>query len=122
VKVTIRALADLGLLVTGEGWLPIALCPTDGKWRLIRLPDGKEVIASFDGDSPGSFAKHWRVKSFGYHNPSRKIGVVGGVGQMSEPYDTVIISTLKEGVHPTHFRPNDTVFGAPLPSAPGGER
>lgn len=99
------------------GWLPIALCPTDGVWRLVRLPDGSEVVAAFDG--VGLLAKkRWQTKTFLVHNPARPSPVDSRV--MMQPYDTFIISNLKEGLYPTHFRPNDTIFGEPTsPTTPG---
>lgn len=99
--------------MTDDAWLPIALCPTDGVWRLVRLPDGSEVVAAFDANAIVP-VRGWRTKAFGYHNPSRPSGTVyGGVEQMTQPYDTFVISSLPEGIYPTHFRPNDTVHGAP---------
>lgn len=95
-------------------WLPIGLCPTDGAWRLVKLPDGSEVVASFDGRGLGPMSRQWRTKTFGYHNPSRLSGeVYGGVEQMVAAYDTFVIGMLPEGNYPTHFRPNDTVHGSP---------
>ncbi len=95
-----------------SAWLPIVLCPTDGVWRLVKLPDGSEVVAAFTGDYPGPTTRRWRKKSFGYRNPSRPTGETrGGVEQYSAPFDTFIIEMLPEGVYPTHFRPNDTVHG-----------
>lgn len=97
-------------------WLPLVLCPTDGVWRLHRLPDGREVVASFQGADLGPMVRRWRVKTFGYHNPARLTGEsIGGVEQHTAPYDTFVIQDLPEGVYPTHFRPNDTVFGDPAP-------
>jgi hypothetical protein len=97
-----------------QGWLPIVLCPTDGVWRLVKLPDGSEIVASFDGRGLGPTSRQWRTKTFGYHNPSRPSGqVYGGVVQMTAPFDTFVIQSLPENVYPTHFRPNDTVHGSP---------
>ena len=102
-------------------WLPIVLCPTDGVWRLVKLPDDSEVVASFDGRGLGPTSRQWRTKTFGYHNPSRPSGeVYGGVEQMVAAYDTFVIGMLPEGVYPTHFRPNDTVHGAPSTGGPDG--
>jgi hypothetical protein len=95
-----------------EGWLPIVLAPTDGQWRYVRLPDGSETVASFDGDALGPRARRWRTRAFAYHNPSRPSGEKrGGVEQFTQPYDTFVIGDLPDGVYPTHFRPNDTVYG-----------
>lgn len=103
-------------------WLPIVLCPTDGVWRLVRLPDGAEVVASFEGEGLGPMARQWRTKTLAYHTPSRPSGTVyGGVEQMTEPYDTFVIRPMPEGVYPTHFRPNDTVFRAARASRGEGE-
>lgn len=97
-----------------DGWLPNVLCPTDGEWRLHKLPDGAEVVAAFDGHAIGD--RRWLIKSFGYHNPSRPNGqVVGGVERMTTAYDTFVVTSMPEGVFPTQFRPNDTVFGKPTP-------
>lgn len=94
-------------------WLPAILCPTDGVWRRVKLPDGSEVTASFEGEGLGPMARRWRTKSFGYHTPSRPTGeVFGGVEQHSAPFNTFVISGMPEGVYPVYFRPNDTVFGA----------
>ena len=96
------------------GWLPNVLCPTDGVWRTHLMPDGSEVIACHDGFSIGPYAHRWRIKEFAYHTPARPTGeVYGGVEQMRAPYDTFVIKDMPEGVYPTHFRPNDTVRGAP---------
>lgn len=97
------------------GWLPNVLCPTDGVWRVHKLPDESVVVASFDGYSIGEHASRWRVKALAYHNPARPTGEVrGGIERMSAPYNTFVISDLPEGVTPTHFRPNDTVHGRPV--------
>ena len=99
-----------------DGWLPIVLCPTDGVWRLCRLPDGAEVQASFDGI--GLLAKNrWQTKTFLVHNPARPSPVDDRV--MMQPYDTFVVADLEEGTYPTHFRPNDTVFGPPRDSGHG---
>jgi hypothetical protein len=96
------------------GWLPIVLCPTDGVWRLVKLPDGLEIMAAFEGADLGPVARRWRTKTFGYHTPARPTREkFGGIERMTAPYDTAIISDLPEGVYPTHFRPNDTVYGQP---------
>ncbi len=98
--------------LASAGWLPIALCPTDGVWRLCKLPDGKEVVAAFDG--VGLLAKkRWQTKTLFMHNPARPSPNDSSV--MMTPYDTFMIADLKEGTYPTYFRPNDTVFGGPSP-------
>ena len=111
---------DLALLAPkgkgGDGWLPIVLCPTDGVDRLLRLPDGREVVGNFDGSPLGR--NRWVTRTVAYHNPARIIGQRGGVDQWSAAYDTYLISDLPEGVYPTHFRPNDTVHGKPAPTPP----
>jgi hypothetical protein len=95
-----------------EGWLPIVLCPTDGVWRACKLPDGREVIAAFDGQLLG--ASQWQIKEFAYHNPRRPTGEMrGGVEQFSAAYDTWAVTDL-DGIIPMHFRPNDTVYGDAL--------
>jgi len=96
------------------GWLPIVLCPTDGVLRSLRLPDGSEIAGYFDGPHNRLGAtQRWRKREVAYHNPARIIGQRGGVDQWSKAYNTYIDSDLPEGVYPTHFRPNDTVFGSP---------
>ena len=93
------------------GWLPIVLCPTDGVDRLLRLTDGREVVGCFES---GLLRRNtWKVRTVAYHNPARIIGQHGGVDQWSAAYDTYLISELPDGVLPTHFRPNDTVYGKP---------
>jgi len=104
------------------GWLPIVLCPTDGEWRLCKLPDGSEVVASFQGQDLGPMVRQWRVREFGYHNPARPTGeIFGGVERIAPAYDTAVIKNLPEGVYPIYFRPNDTVHGHPALRAQGGE-
>ena len=93
-----------------DGWLPIALCPTDGVWRLVKLSDGNEAVAAFDGVGLLS-KKRWQTKTFLKHNPARPSPVNEQV--MQPAYDSFVIADLENGVYPTHFRPNDTVFGLP---------
>lgn len=99
-----------------DAWLPIVLCPTDGVDRLLRLSDGREVVGNFDSRQLGR--NGWQVRSVAYHNPARIVGRCGGVDQWSQAYDTFLISSLPDGVYPTHFRPNDTVHGAAKPTPP----
>lgn len=92
------------------GWLPIVLCPTDGVDRALRLPDGREVVGNFDGSSLSR--RRWQFVSHVYINPERPTGAKrGGVEQIAPAYPTHVIADLPEGVSPTHFRPNDTVYG-----------
>ena len=95
-----------------DGWLPIALCPTDGVWRLVKLSDGNEAVAAFDGVGLLS-KKRWQTKTFLKHNPARPSPVNEQV--MQPAYDSFVIADLENGIYPTHFRPNDTVFGLPTP-------
>jgi len=104
------------------GWLPIVLCPTDGEWRLCKLPDGSEVVASFQGQDLGPFVRRWRVREFGYHNPAHPTGeIFGGVERIAPAYDTAVIKDLPEGVYPIYFRPNDTVYGRAALRTQGGK-
>ena len=110
-----KCLAE-GVRLQSHGWLPNVLCPTDGTWRLHLLPDGTEVVAAFEGADLGPRVRRWRIKTFGYHNPPRPTGEsFGGVERFTQSYDTFVVQDMAEGVYPTHFRPNDTVFGEPNP-------
>lgn len=93
-----------------DGWLPIALCPTDGVWRLVKLSDGNEAVAAFDGVGLLS-KKRWQTKVFLKHNPAFLSPIDERIFEPS--YDSFVIADLENGVYPTHFRPNDTVFGLP---------
>ena len=93
-----------------DGWLPIALCPTDGVWRLVKLSDGNEAVAAFDGVGLLS-KKRWQTKVFLKHNPALLSPIDERIFEPS--YDSFVIADLENGVYPTHFRPNDTVFGLP---------
>lgn len=89
-----------------KGWLPIVLCPTDGVERALLLPDGTETRGCFR-NPPG----RWRVWLASHPMPPHKLEPVGGVERQSAPYATAVYGDLREGVYPTHFRPNDTVYG-----------
>ena len=93
-----------------DGWLPIALCPTDGVWRLVKLSDGNEAVAAFDGVGLLS-KKRWQTKVFLTHRPASPSPINDLV--MQQACDVFLIADLENGVYPTHFRPNDTVFGLP---------
>lgn len=110
-------------------WLPIALCPTDGVDRLLLLPDGREVVGAFhSGNLVGP--QGWITKTpFEHDEPVYEYPLRGGliIGPMKpterEPERkkigtrkaiTWIVGKLPEGIYPTHFRPNDTVYGHAL--------
>ena len=97
-------------LKDADGWLPIALCPTDGVWRLVKLSDGNEAVAAFDGVGLLS-KKRWQTKVFLTHRPACPSPINDLVTQPAR--DVFLIADLENGVYPTHFRPNDTVFGLP---------
>lgn len=99
-----------------EGWLPIVLCPTDGVNRALLLPDGEEVVGSF-----GEPSNRWRVWRASIPIPSRPLEPIGGVLRETAPYRMRVVSDLPTNVYPTHFRPNDTVFGRPASPTPQGE-
>ena len=101
---------EYAALKDADGWLPIALCPTDGVWRQVKLSDGSEVVAAFDGVGLLS-KKRWQTKAFLKHNPARPSPINEQV--MQPAYDSFVIADLENGIYPTHFRPNDTVFGPP---------
>lgn len=93
-----------------KGWLPIVLCPTDGVDRTLLLPDGRETVGAF---SPVGRPTRWRVVVEYMLRPAHKLDPIGGVERWSAPYVTKVYSDLPEGIYPTHFRPNDTAWGAP---------
>ena len=105
-----RVAALEAALKDADGWLPIALCPTDGVWRLVKLSDGNEAVAAFDGVGLLS-KKRWQTKVFLTHRPACPSPINDLVTQPAR--DVFLIADLENGVYPTHFRPNDTVFGLP---------
>ena len=105
-----RVAALEAALKDADGWLPIALCPTDGVWRLVKLSDGNEAVAAFDGVGLLS-KKRWQTKVFLTHRPASPSPINDLV--MQQACDVFLIADLENGVYPTHFRPNDTVFGLP---------
>lgn len=113
--------------LSDHGWLPIVLCPTDGVDRRLMLPDGREVIGAHHNGGLGQ-ASGWLTKeAFEYDEPVYEEQLRGGfiadfVPRAHRPApDRKQIGTRKavmwkvgklpEGVYPTHFRPNDTVYG-----------
>lgn len=106
-----------------EGWLPLALCPTDGVDRALLLPSGEEVFGAFQKKSGLWETK--RAVEFDvpvFDEPLRG-GFIAKDNQPSRPEPerkqigtrksaTKLIGRLPEGVYPTHFRPNDTVYGS----------
>lgn len=109
-----------------NGWLPVVLCPTDGVDRALLLPDGREVVGAFHnglGRRAGwRTASPMEVERPVYEYPSRGGFIAPADEYKSRPEperkqtgtrkDIVwVIGNLPEGVYPTHFRPNDTVFG-----------
>jgi len=115
----------------GKGWLPIVLCPTDGVDRALLLPDGREVVGAYHAGGLGH-KTGWRTSSPirierpVYEAPLRNGFIADLNPRPSRPdpalkqtgtrTDTMwVIGSLPAGVHPTHFRPNDTVYGSPNP-------
>lgn len=104
-----------------RGWLPIVLCPTDGVDRTLLLPDGREVVGAHH--NPGG----WRVCSTIERDvpvfdtqrrgllpldPTRKASEEARRQVGTQKGQMRLYGPLPDGVYPTHFRPNDTVFGA----------
>lgn len=110
INLEARVAALEAALKDADGWLPIALCPTDGVWRLVKLSDGNEAVAAFDGVGLLS-KKRWQTKVFLTHRPACPSPINDLVTQPAR--DVFLIADLENGVYPTHFRPNDTVFGLP---------
>jgi len=79
-------------------------------WRLVKLSDGNEAVAAFDGVGLLS-KKRWQTKVFLTHRPASPSPINDLV--MQQACDVFLIADLENGVYPTHFRPNDTVFGLP---------
>lgn len=114
-----------------HGWLPIVLCPTDQQDRALLLPDGREVVGAFH--NPGG----WMVTSTVeydqavYEEPLRG-GFIASTElrpARPEPERRItghrraqmhVVGKLPEGVYPTHFRPNDTVYGVAAAQPAGG--
>ena len=113
-----------------KGWLPIVLMPTDGVARVLLLPDGTETIGSYQNGGLGK-QQGWEIRSpHEYDEPvyeyEPRMGFIADPTKMhhSSPdperkqvgtrkATMWVIGRLKDGVYPTHFRPNDTVYGAP---------
>lgn len=108
-------------------WLPISLCPTDGVDRMLLLPDGREVVGAYHNGGLGQ-PQGWETKTpVEYERPLYEYPMHGGfiadpakVRPLRDPEPKQIgtrkevmwlIGRLPEGVYPTHFRPNDTVYG-----------
>lgn len=116
-----------------QGWLPIVLCPTDGVDRRLLLPDGREVVGAYHNGGFGQ-PQGWETKTpLEYERPIYEYPLQGGFmpmpwdaprikrGKVAEPKQVGtrkqvawVVGRLPDGVYPTHFRPNDTVFGDPL--------
>lgn len=112
-----------------KGWLPIVLCPTDGVNRMLLLADGREVIGSFSDGGLGQ-ASGWQTATALEHDvPVYEEVLRGGFMAWGEPRWSLpeperkqigtrkqtmwLIGRLPDGVYPTHFRPNDTLWGKP---------
>lgn len=110
------------------GWLPLVLCPTDGVDRALLLPDGREVVGAYHNGGLGQLSG-WHVSTpFEREEPVYEYTPRGGfVADWSKPrphqeparkqvgtrkVTLWLVGKLPEGVYPTHFRPNDTVYGA----------
>jgi hypothetical protein len=110
------------------GWLPIVLCPTDGVDRMLMLPDGTEIVGAYHNGGLGQRAGWKTARPVDFDRPVYEQPLRGGFLDMPwearasqpepEPKQTGtrketmwLISELPEGVYPTHFRPNDTVWG-----------
>lgn len=111
-----------------KGWLPIVLCPTDGVNRALMLPDGSEVVGCHA--NPGG----WQTcEVIAYDMPTKEV-VRGGFLPMelrptptaiervtgSRTVSMTVYGKLPDGIYPSHFRPNDTVYGIASPSKPDG--
>lgn len=110
-----------------EGWLPIVLCPTDGVDRMLLLPDGKEIIGAYHNGGFGERAGWKTAAPLKVERPVYEETLRGGF--IAEPWkhhstpeparkqigtreETIwLMGELPEGTYPTHFRPNDTVYG-----------
>lgn len=110
-----------------NGWLPISLCPTDGVDRVLLLPDGAEVVGAYHNGGFGQ-PQGWETKTpFKYERPVYEYPLRGGFipdpwkhHSRPEPEPKQIgtrteimwlVGKLPKGIYPTHFRPNDTVWG-----------
>ena len=114
---------------TEKGWLPIVLMPTDGVDRMLLLPDGTEIAGSYHNGGLGQRAGWKTSRPVNMERPVYETALRGGFiadpnlhhsrpeperKQIGTRTDTVwLMSELPEGVYPTHFRPNDTVYGKP---------
>jgi hypothetical protein len=111
-----------------SGWLPIVLCPTDGVDRMLRLPDGTEIIGAYHNRGLGERGGWKTAKPIEIERPIYEPVLRGGFlgmpwerrasrpdpepKQIGVRKETMwLIGELPEGVYPTHFRPNDTVYG-----------
>lgn len=111
-----------------ECWLPIVYCPTDGVDRALLLPDGREVVGAHHNGGFGE-AQGWVVSAphvfdeAVYEEPLRG-GFIASVSELAARPSTPprkqigtrkslmwVVGPLPSGVYPSHFRPNDTVYG-----------
>ncbi len=110
--------------VVEKGWLPLVLCPTDGVDRALLLPDGREVMGAYH--NPGGWQVHgepieYEVPVYGPSGGFIPDGQVRRAPDLKQTGTTTrtmhVVGKLPDGVYPTHFRPNDTVYGAAMLSA-----
>lgn len=122
--------------LSDHGWLPIVLCPTDEQDRRLMLPDGSEVIGAYHKGGLGQSSGWKTKKSIEMDFPVYEERLKGGfipdfiprprpperepVQTGTEKRTVWVVGKLPEGVYPTHFRPNDTVYGHALASQHGG--
>lgn len=116
--------------LSDHGWLPIVLCPTDGVDRRLMLPDGSEVIGAYHKGGLGQ-SSGWKTKKaiemdFPVYGERLKGGFIPDFTPRPRPPEpevkqtgtekrTVwVVGKLPDGIYPTHFRPNDTVYGHAL--------
>jgi len=113
--------------VEEAGFLPIGLCPTDGVPRTLRLPDGSEVVGYFNG----RWMAVTTIEYAGLSNGMAKGGFAEAGkapaithDQVETPRSMTRAGAMPDGVYPTRFRPNDTVYGlaALSPRSADGEK
>lgn len=109
-------------------WLSIDLYPDDNADRMLRLPDGREVIGSRRRNLLGT-PNGWQTKTphefdepiyeeplrGGFMIDARKRGAVEPERKQVGTRKAVmwIVGDLPDDMAPTHYRPNDTILGDP---------
>lgn len=108
--------------LSAKGWLPLVLNPTDGVDRALLLPDGQEVVGAYHNPGGWRVCRVIDIEAPVYEDPPLRGGFLPmdlrplppepqrkQIG--TRPSKMRVYGPLPEGVYPTHFRPNDTVFG-----------